>query len=120
MKLHTELGRLCYIVENFRISIYISYTGFLTSEENRMVILLTTWPTCWKGAKELFGRNNRYESVLRYQYFVSTLFAFDRLHCQNNLYVYSINKLLHGWLVCTYFTTHAYVLDNHTVISILY
>ena len=29
------------------------YTVFLTSEENRMVILLTTWPPCW-------GRSHRY------------------------------------------------------------
>ena len=91
------IGRTIFsLVKNFRISIFISYTGFLTSEENRMVILLTTWPLCWEGAKEfIFGRNNRYESVLRLQYFVSTfLFHF----CQNNLYTYSINKLLHAWL----------------------
>ena len=28
----------------YRISILIGYTVFLTSEENRIVILLTTWP----------------------------------------------------------------------------
>ena len=47
----------------------------------------------------LFRPNNdeeRYESVL---------FDIGRL-CQNNLYMYGINKLLHGWLVCTIFTMH--------------
>ena len=33
----------------------IGYTVFLTSEENRIVILFTTWPPCWEGAKGLFG-----------------------------------------------------------------
>ena len=35
------------LVKNYRISILIGYTVFLTSEENRIVILLTTWPPCW-------------------------------------------------------------------------
>ena len=27
------------------------YTVFHTGEENRIVILLTSWPPCWEGAK---------------------------------------------------------------------
>ena len=107
-----------------RISVFISRTIFftrekllyhhldwlfLTSEENRIDILLTTWPPCWgrrervicfyvikkksfsnkktrnrkknslfrPNDKEINGMND--ESVFRLQYFVSTLFVFDRL-----------------------------------------
>ena len=41
--------RFFLLVKNYRISILIGYTVFLTSEENRIVILLTTWPAAVSG-----------------------------------------------------------------------
>ena len=39
------IGRTIFLlVKNYCISVLIGYTVFLTSEENRIVILLTTWP----------------------------------------------------------------------------
>ena len=42
-------------VKSYRIHILIGYTIFLTSEENRIAILLTTCCYVGKGAKKLFG-----------------------------------------------------------------
>ena len=42
-------------MKNYRNSILIACTVFLTSEENRIVVLLTTWLRVGKGAKGLFG-----------------------------------------------------------------
>ena len=39
----------------YRINILIGYTVFLTSEENRIVILLTTLPWCWGRSERVFG-----------------------------------------------------------------
>ena len=39
----------------FRISILIGYTAFFTSEENRIVILLTTCLPCWGRSERVFG-----------------------------------------------------------------
>ena len=43
------------LVKIYRISILIGYTVFLTSEENRIVILLTRWPPCWRRSERVFG-----------------------------------------------------------------
>ena len=47
--------RFFSLVKIYRIRILIGYTVFLTSEENRIVILLTTWPPCWGRSERVFG-----------------------------------------------------------------
>ena len=93
------------------------YTVLLTREENPIVMLFTTWPPCWdselkigKGRKSylafmsekkkyLNGMNLFWEFDIMFRH-CSPLTGFQ---CQNNLYLFGINKLLHGWFVCTIF-----------------
>ena len=47
--------RFFFTSENLSYQHLIGYTVFLTSEENRIVILLTTWPPCWGRSERVFG-----------------------------------------------------------------
>ena len=42
------IGRAIFFTNiKYLISIFIDYTIFFTGKENRIVVLLTTWPPCW-------------------------------------------------------------------------
>ena len=64
------IGRTIFsLVKIYRISILIGYTVFLTSEENRIVILLTTWPPCWgaKGYLAFVSKRRRVSPIKKHE-----------------------------------------------------
>ena len=69
-------------MKNDRISVLIGYTGFFTSEENRVVTLLTTWQPSQnikRKEEKSFRLNN--EEIYTSIFFQTSIF------CPNNLYI---------------------------------
>ena len=79
------IGRKIFsLVKNYRISILIGYTVFLTSEENRILIVLTTWPPCQEGAKLYLDFMSKRRRVSPIKKIRDEKNSFDSLFRRNN------------------------------------